>query len=124
MARRQVVTVEGMERLAKKLETLPEDVREGVRKAVKDETREVADDMRRTVPRLTGELARSIQVEITNNGVSGAAVATARHATFVEHGTEDTPERPFAAPAAERSRKRFPKRLREETGRSLWRLTR
>jgi HK97 gp10 family phage protein len=105
--------------LAKKLDQLPGKVRDGIRKAVHDETAEVADDMRRGAPELTGALRRSIQAETSADGLAGTAAATARHATFVEHGTSDTPEQPFALPAAERSRRRFPDRVRREVGAEL-----
>jgi HK97 gp10 family phage protein len=110
--------------LAKKLEQLPDRVTAGIRAAVEDETEAVADDMRRGAPRLTGTLASSIQAEVSADGLSGTAAATARHATFVEHGTSDTPEQPFATPAAERSRQRFPDRLRREIGGELKDLVR
>ncbi|MEU8264916.1 HK97-gp10 family putative phage morphogenesis protein [Micromonospora sp. NPDC048999] len=116
VARQQAVTVEGMDKLARVLKGLPAAVGEGARKAVREETGEVVADMRRTAPRDTGELIASMHPVITNDGLSGQAVATARHATFVEHGTEDTPEQPFATPAAERSRKRFPDRIKTEVG--------
>lgn len=119
MARRQTVTVDGMGLLAKKLDQLPKAIREGLRTAVTDETKAVADDMRKNAPRDSGDLARSIQSETTSDGLGGTATATARHATFVEHGTSDTPEQPFAQPAAERSRQRFPGRVRESVNGEL-----
>lgn len=123
MARRkQVVTVKGLDKLTRKLDELPEHIAAGARQAVRDETHEVAEDMRRTAPRLTGELARSIQAEVKD--LEGRAAATARHAVFVEYGTSSTPEQPFAAPAAERSRRRFPKRIREAVGEALKEVTR
>jgi len=119
MAREQTVTVEGMDQLAKVLKLLPTRIKDGVRAAVADETREVADDMRRLAPRDTGTLADSIQAEISQDGLSGTAAATARYATFVEHGTEDTPEQPFAEPAAALSRRRFRRRLVDSVDASL-----
>jgi len=116
MARKQVVTVDGMDQLARKLKRLSPAIGEGVRRAVRAETRVVVDDMRQTAPRDSGELIESMRPRISGDGLTGEAVATARHATFVEHGTEDTPAQPFAAPAAERSRKRFPNRVRDEVG--------
>lgn len=119
MARKQLITVDGMGLLSKRLDQLPKKIHEGIRSAVTDETREIADDMRKHAPRRSGELAESIQAEVTKDGLGGTAAATARHATFVEHGTSDTPEQPFATPAAERSRQRFPDRLRQEIGGEL-----
>ncbi|HEX6682432.1 MAG TPA: HK97-gp10 family putative phage morphogenesis protein [Candidatus Limnocylindrales bacterium] len=122
MARpRMNVTVEGLDELKAKLAQMPEKIRTGAEAAVRDETEEVADDMRAFAPVATGELKDSIQAEV--DGLSGAAAATARHATFVEHGTSDTPEQPFALPAAEQSRQRFGDRMREAVGGELKDLT-
>ncbi|MEV2236701.1 HK97-gp10 family putative phage morphogenesis protein [Micromonospora sp. NPDC049891] len=124
MARRQTVTVDGMGLLSKRLKQLPGKVQDGLRAAVRDETNDVVDDMRRTAPRDTGDLVRGMQTEITSDGLGGRAVSTARHSTFVEHGTEDTPEQPFMAPAAERARRRFPGRVKDAVGVELKDLTR
>lgn len=124
MARREAVTVEGMDELAKKVDKLKAQVVEGLQRSVKDETDDVRDDMTRGAPRDTGELAESMRSRISNGGLTGEAAATARHAIFVNEGTADTPEQPFATAAAERSRQRFPKRVRAEVGAELDRLTR
>lgn len=123
MARKQVVTIRGLATLTKKLDQLPGEIRDGLKRAVKIEVEMIADDMRRGAPRDTGELVESIQEEVNPDGLGGAAVATARHATFVEHGTEDTPEQPFVMPAAVRSRRRFRKRLQREMGAQIKDLT-
>ncbi|ROO51463.1 HK97 gp10 family phage protein [Micromonospora sp. Llam0] len=124
MARDTTVQVAGMDLLGRRLDRMPAAVQEGARRAVAAETRETADDMREGAPRDTGALAESVQEEIDAGGLTGRAVATARHATFVEHGTEDTPEQPFAQPAAERARRRFPARVKQATGVSLRKLAR
>lgn len=115
------VTVDGLDALKAKLAELPSKVRAGAERAVEAETDEVADDMRRNAPRDTGELVESIQAE--TDGLSGTAAATARHATFVEHGSSSTPEQPFAMPAAEEARGRFGQRMRDEIGTDLEDLT-
>jgi HK97 gp10 family phage protein len=123
MARRgETVTVIGIETLSRVLNKLPKQIGTAARTAVRDETELVVEDMRRTAPRRTGELARSIQAEIKD--LEGKAVATARHAIFVEYGTSSTPEQPFAGPAAERSRRRFPKRLRQAVWKALKEMVR
>lgn len=119
MARRQTVTVDGMGLLSKRLKQLPGKVRDGLTDAVRDETNDVVEDMRRTAPRDTGDLVRGMQAEITSDGLGGRAVSTARHSTFVVHGTEDTPENDFMTPAAERGRRRFPGRIRDAVGAEL-----
>lgn len=112
MPRRSRTIVVGADELAKKLDQLPEIVRKRAQATIRDEVEEIADDMRRNAPELTGALKKSIQAEAKD--LTGTAAATARHAVFVEHGTSDTPQQPFATPAAERSRRRFPKRLAKE----------
>lgn len=98
-----------MDALLGKLSKLPDQMRKGAEKAVADETEEVAQDMRDSVPVDTGELQDSIQAE--SEGLSGKAAATASHAWAVEGGTSKMPARPFAQPAAEASRNRFPDRV-------------
>jgi len=107
MARRQVITIEGTDELRRKLRALPAVLRDASREGVTEEVGALADDMRRGAPRDTGELAGSVQGEVRPDGLGGTVAVTARHATAVEYGTSDTPEQPFATPAAVRSRKRF-----------------
>ena len=114
IGRRQSVNIEGIADLEKKLRKLPEVVKAAGARAIRAETDDVRDDAKRGAPRLTGELRDSIQAEFDAKEMRGRAVATSKHAGFVEHGTEDTPAQPFMMPAAERSRRRFPERLRTE----------
>lgn len=103
--------VRGLDALLGKLDALPDQMRAGAERAVADETEEVTQDMRDGAPFLTGELREGMQSEV--DGLSGRAVSTARHSTFVENGTSRSPAQPFAGPAAERSRTRFPGRVTE-----------
>jgi HK97 gp10 family phage protein len=103
------VTVEGLDRLRSRLEKLPDEMRKGAEKAVRDETEEVAQDMRDSVPVDTGALRDGMQAE--SDGLSGKATSTAAHSWVVEAGSSKMPARPFAQPAAERSRVRFPDRV-------------
>lgn len=111
MSRSTRVTVEGLDDLRATLDALPAKVQAAAEEAVKAEVDAVADDMRSAAPVDTGTLVESIHAEVT--GLAGAATATARHAVFVEFGTSSTPAQPFAGPAAELSRGRFPRRVRE-----------
>lgn len=129
MPRKQTVTVDGMGLLAKRLKRLDATIVGGIREAVKRETDETADDMRRNAargnpPTKPVSLAEGVQSEVSEDGLSGTAAATARHSTFVEHGTADTPEQPFALPAAERARRRFPETLKDKVGAELKELLR
>ena len=120
--RRESVTIHGLEKLKAKLALMPRVVRSAGGRAVKEETYETRDDMKRTAPYKTGTLRESIQAEYDDKLLRGRAVATARYATFVENGTDDTKAQPFVQPAAERARRRFPKRVRAEVAAELKRL--
>lgn len=103
------IEVSGLDALLAKLNDLPKDMAKGAERAVADETEEVAQDMRDSVPVVTGELREGIQAE--SEGLSGKAVSTAQHSFAIEGGTSRMPAQPFAQPAAERSRTRFPGRV-------------
>lgn len=109
----RTLEVKGMSELVKKLARLPKVIESAGGRAVKDETHDVANDMRRGAPVLTGELRDGVQAEYDAATMTGRAVSTARHTPFVVHGTSDTPANDFMTPAAERSRRRFPKRVEE-----------
>jgi len=102
-----------MSELVKKLAKLPKVIDAAGARAVKEETHEVANDMRRGAPVKTGALREGIQAEFDAKTITGRAASTARHTPFVVHGTSDTPANDFMTPAAERSRRRFPKRVRQ-----------
>jgi HK97 gp10 family phage protein len=108
-APRVTITVDGLDRLRSRLMDLPDQMRKGAERAVAEETEEVAQDMRDSVPIDTGALQDGIQAEA--EGLSGKAASTAAHSFAVEGGTSKMPARPFAQPAAERSRVRFPDRV-------------
>lgn len=108
---RVTIKVTGMDSLLGKLAALPDQMRAGAEKAVADETQEVTEDMRNSVPVVTGALRDGMQAEV--DGLSGKAVSTAAHSFAVEGGTSRQPAQPFAQPAAERSRTRFPGRVAE-----------
>lgn len=118
----QQVKIAGVEELARKLKALPEVVERAARTAVKAETEAVADDMRRGAPRKTGDLVDGIQAEFDAKTITGKAVSTARHTTFVVHGTSDTPANDFMTPAARRSEKRLMRRVKDEVEAELRKL--
>lgn len=106
---RVTIEVKGLDAVLAKLRDLPAQMRAGAEKAVAEETEEVAQDMRDGAPFRTGELREGIQAEA--DGLTGRAVSTAQHSFAVEGGTSRMPAQPFAQPAAERSRTRFPDRV-------------
>jgi HK97 gp10 family phage protein len=117
------VTIKGLDELHAKLKRLPEILERAGARAVRAEVHEVAQDMRRDAPVLTGELKDGIQEEYDEATVTGKAVSTARHTQFVVHGTSDTPANDFMTPAATRARKRFPKRVTAEINREIGKIT-
>jgi hypothetical protein len=86
-------------------------------RAVGDETEAIATDMRRRAPvgdpnrgrRGKPKLRESIDAIYTD--LRGRARARARHGNIIEHGTKNRPAKPFVKPAAEASRRRFPRRV-------------
>lgn len=122
MPRRQNINIKGSEDLERKLRELPDVVRAAGARAVRAETEETRDDAKHGAPVLSGELRDKITAEFDAKKIRGRAVATSKHAGYVEHGTEDTPAQPFMEPAAERARRRFPDRVRTEIKAELGKL--
>jgi HK97 gp10 family phage protein len=122
MAGSKHVKIQGIQELSRKLKALPEVVERAAKQAVQDETIAVAQDMRRNAPRETGNLADKIQAEIDSTKLTGKAVSTAPYTTFVVHGTSKTAANDFMTPAALRSGRRFPRRVREQVRTELKKL--
>lgn len=102
------VTIEGLGRLQRNLSLAAMQARAAAQAAVVAEVAAVRDDAVSGAPVDTGELRDGIVGKPM--GLDGEVRATTRHSDFVEHGTSKDPAQPFMAPAAERSRKRFPVR--------------
>lgn len=114
-----------LSRLTKKLEAIPERVRESVAPALEKSGNELAGTMKRLAPEETGALERSITVTpggqatppYSQPGGSqmvpvGAVAITAgneqvRYAHLQEYGTTDAPAQPFFWPAYRLLRKRM-----------------
>jgi HK97 gp10 family phage protein len=111
------IKVVGIPRALGRIDALARHELAAVEEAVAEETAEIARQMRRDAP--VGEarqghrgkppLAESIEEEVS--GLSGVVKATAKHAWIVEDGTSSHKAQPFARPARERARRRFPKRI-------------
>ena len=100
-------------RLERKLrQDLPDAIHKGAVEAVQNETQAIVADMRNNAPEQTGALKKGIREEVT--GTKGEAISTAPYSSFVEHGTSSAPAQPFAQPAAERARRRFPGTVRDD----------
>lgn len=115
-------TIKGLAALERKLGRLPRVIDEAAREAVKAEARETAADERRLAPRLTGNLADSVQTEIDAGGLGANVYPTADYADDVNNGSRGRPPQPFATAAAKLARRRFKKRTAEITNEALRRL--
>lgn len=67
-------------------------------------------------PKDSGELQDKISGEIEYDayGATGTLRSRARHSTFVEHGTEDTPRQPFFYPAAIQAQRELARGLSDD----------
>jgi hypothetical protein len=113
------ITVKGMDVLQKRLAELPEVVQEAARRAVHDETEDVAAQMIRDAPYDTGYLAHHIQTEFSDEGLTGKAASTADYSKDVVYGTSTHKAVDFMTPASETSRRRFPERVKRYLGEAL-----
>ena len=121
---RSAATIEGLDLLRRRLNALPEVVERAAKQAVQDETLAAAQDMRRGAPVLTGALKDGVQAELGDLAkLEGRAVSTAEHTRWVVNGTSDTPANDFITPAAQRSARRFPGRVRSEVLKELRKIT-
>lgn len=118
----RTIRIEGLAALEAKLRALPFGVTAASARAVKGETDETTDDVKRGAPVKTGHLRDSTQGEYEESTLTGTVAVTADYAKYVEHGTDDTAAQPFIQPAAEVTRKRFPKRVKAEVKAALERL--
>ncbi len=116
------LTIRGVKQLEKKLGRLPRTIDDASRQAVREQVHETGADMRRLAPKLSGELAESVQEEIAEGGLSGTVSPRARYASFVNDGARGVPPQPFATAAAKLARKQFRKRTETITAEALRRL--
>lgn len=116
---RNDISIKGLDKLTERLGALPEHVDAAARRAVRAEVVDVAQDMRANAPIKDGDLRAGIQAEYDDATLTGTAASTARHSQFVVHGTSDTPANDFMTPAANRSRRRFRRRVITEVNKEL-----
>lgn len=105
---KELLLVEGLPALEKALASKVAELRAGATMAVAEEVALIESDARGAAPRDTGELAGSIESEVSET--SGTVRTESRHAGFMEFGTFKDEAQPFMHPAAEKARRRFPKR--------------
>ncbi|MFM9563248.1 MULTISPECIES: HK97-gp10 family putative phage morphogenesis protein [Streptomyces] len=125
MARRRgrvTVTVTGRARLRGRLEDLPDDIREGLKKGVKESAEAVRDDTKRGVRVGEGGLRDNVGIEYEDDGLAatvGWHDDEFYYAAFHERGTRRFPAQPALTPALERERGQYRARLTAEVRAAL-----
>jgi HK97 gp10 family phage protein len=123
VAKSKTINIKGTVELDRKLRALGASADRIGKKAIKDETHETAEDLRKDAPVDTGELKRGIQEETLNKGLTGRVALTAAHTTFVINGTSDTPANDFVTGNITKTRRRYPKRVARLVEEELRRLS-
>ncbi|MFJ6019782.1 HK97-gp10 family putative phage morphogenesis protein [Nocardiopsis alba] len=122
MSRGFRVETRGVNQLRKRLRELSSEVRDGAIAAVTEAGDSVAKDMENNVPVDQGDLRSSISSEVNRGNLVaevGPRGSDVYYGYFQEFGTANMPANPFAQPAYEAERKRFPGRMRKHVGKRL-----
>ncbi|WP_406262572.1 HK97 gp10 family phage protein [Streptomyces chartreusis] len=121
------VRINGMARLRGRLEDLPDEIKEALKKGVRESAEAVRDDTARTVPvdtsgRDSRHLKDTVDIRYDEDGLIaqvGWFGQTDFYAVFVEYGTRRQAAQPSLHPALERERGKYRARLSEEVRRVL-----
>lgn len=109
------MTVRGTPELIAALETKQAEIVAAAEAAVAAEARAVHQDERSFVPVLTGELQEGIEARVSGlTAEVGIWDTDLFWAIWIEWGRKNAAAQPFATPAAELARVRFPQRLEDE----------
>ena len=121
MARRRrgrtTVQITGIARLRARLEELPDEIIEGLKKGVRESAEAVKADTVRDVARHTGNLAEKVDIRYEDGGLSaliGWFEDPEYYAYFLERGSRRAPAQPALHPALEAERRRYTARLTAE----------
>lgn len=90
-------TLEGVADLSKELEKLEN--MQWVKEAIKVNTAAMQNEAQWQVPVDTGNLKRSLSIEITDGGYTGRLYTNAEYALHVEYGTRFMGPQPYIRPA-------------------------
>ena len=116
------IDTHGLKKLRKRLQTLAVEVHEGAEAAVTEAGEAVKDDMEARVPVDKGDLRKSLRSEVNKGNLVAEIGPRGRdvyYGYFQEFGTSTTPAQPFAGPAHEAERKRFPARMKKHVRRKI-----
>lgn len=103
----RTIRVEGIPQLQAALTVAADLARRASEAAVAFEVKAVKADAQAGAPVHSGELRDGVVGKAS--GLSGEVRSPVRHSGFVEFGTGRTKAQPFMTPAAEASRRRFPR---------------
>lgn len=84
-----------------------------LKQAVKINGAEMHQKSQRNAPYDTGNLRRSIQLDITDGGMTAEVTATAHYAQYVEYGTRYMRAQPYMKPAFNAQKQQFIKDVRK-----------
>ncbi len=111
------VKIVGVEKLQKKLRKNVD--MEEVKKVVRHNGAEMQAKVQRNAPIDTGNLRRSVGLEIRDNGLTAESEATAEYAGYVEYGTRYMKAQPYMRPAFEEQKDKTPGICYEHRGRDV-----
>ena len=95
------ITIDGIADTKNFIKRLSEAEMRESKKLLKSVAADIQRKAMRTVPVDTGNLKRSILVDVSDDGKEATVTATADYAAYVEYGTRKMTARPFMRPAAE-----------------------
>jgi HK97 gp10 family phage protein len=116
---RYTIKVTNSTKLKRQLKELPEELRTGIRKAVKTSAAAIRTEARKRVRVDTGTLRRSIRYKVDRDGLGATVKVHEYYGHFIEFGTSSIPADPFLRPAAEAERQRFPTRISDDVRKAL-----
>lgn len=104
MARRNV-SLKGVSELTMKLKSNAN--MKDVKQIVKQNTAELTQGAQRKAPVDTGNLRRSITMDLSDGGLTGKVKPTADYAPYLEYGTRFQSAQPFMRPAFNKQKAKF-----------------
>lgn len=105
------VTWHGMKELRAALKTNAK--LEDVKKVVKLNGSELQKKAQQAAPYDTGNLRRSIKLDVSDNGMTATVTAHAEYAPYVEYGTRYMDAQPYMTPSFEEQEKQFASDLKK-----------
>lgn len=113
----QRVTIVGWDRLVRRLNELPDEIRRGAVDAVRDAANQVRDEGRDAVRVKTGAMRAGLEARVREDLLRadvGWTDPDLYYAKFQEFGTSRITANPALTAAAEAERVRFPRRLTDQ----------